>query len=160
MSINKVLYGTNVLVDLTTDTVTSDTLLKGYTAHDKSGNQITGTLEQSLGSSKNVQFYKGIGYARSTSYKVTDVTITVEKTGTYNISWIGFRQNTRGTSGSQLYINGSSYGSANTSFASSYSQSNTLSNVSLNEGDVIEVRARSISTSYYMFVGGLILEEV
>ena len=61
MSINKVLYGTNVLVDLTTDTVTSDTLLKGYTAHDKSGNQITGTLEQSSGSSKNVQFYKGIG---------------------------------------------------------------------------------------------------
>lgn len=160
MSINKVLYGTNVLVDLTTDTVTSDTLLKGYTAHNKSGNQITGTLEQSSGSSKNVQFYKDIGYARYTSYASTGVTVTVDKTGTYNISWIGFRQNTIGTSGSRLYINGSSYGSANTSFTNSYKQSNSLSNVELSEGDVLEVRARSGSTSYYMFVGGLILEEV
>lgn len=31
---NKVIYGTTVLVDLTADTVTKDTLKKGATAHD------------------------------------------------------------------------------------------------------------------------------
>lgn len=41
---NKVVYGTTVLVDLTADTVTKDTLKKGATAHDASGEPITGTL--------------------------------------------------------------------------------------------------------------------
>lgn len=41
---NKVIYGTTVLVDLTADTVTKDTLKKGATAHDASGEPITGTL--------------------------------------------------------------------------------------------------------------------
>lgn len=43
MAVNKVVYGTTVLVDLTEDTVTADTLMQGYTAHDKSGALITGT---------------------------------------------------------------------------------------------------------------------
>ncbi len=42
---NKVIYGTTVLVDLTADTVTADQLVKGVTAHNKSGAQVTGTLE-------------------------------------------------------------------------------------------------------------------
>lgn len=41
--INKVIYGGNVLIDLTGDTVTADKLLSGFTAHDMSGAQITGT---------------------------------------------------------------------------------------------------------------------
>lgn len=44
-SVNKVIYGGNVLIDLTTDTVTADKLLKGTTAHDKAGDIITGTCE-------------------------------------------------------------------------------------------------------------------
>lgn len=43
MAVNKVVYGTTVLVDLTEDTVTPSTLMQGYTAHDKSGALITGT---------------------------------------------------------------------------------------------------------------------
>ena len=43
MAVNKVVYGTTVLVDLTGDTVTTDKLLKGATAHDASGEQVTGT---------------------------------------------------------------------------------------------------------------------
>lgn len=42
MAVNKVVYGTTVLVDLTGDTVTADKLMQGYTAHDKSGALITG----------------------------------------------------------------------------------------------------------------------
>lgn len=41
--INKVVYGNETLIDLTADTVTADKLAKGYTAHDKSGEIITGT---------------------------------------------------------------------------------------------------------------------
>lgn len=44
MGISKVEYGGNTLVDLTSDTVTSDTMLSGYTAHDKAGNVVTGTV--------------------------------------------------------------------------------------------------------------------
>lgn len=40
---NKVVYGGQTLIDLTTDTITPDKLLTGYTAHDKSGDSITGT---------------------------------------------------------------------------------------------------------------------
>lgn len=42
MAINKVQYGTRVLLDLTSDTVTSASLLSGMTAHDASGASITG----------------------------------------------------------------------------------------------------------------------
>lgn len=44
MGVSKVEYGGNTLVDLTSDTVTSDTMLSGYTAHDKAGNVVTGTV--------------------------------------------------------------------------------------------------------------------
>lgn len=46
MAINKVVYGTTVLVDLTSDTVDSAHLAKGRTAHDAGGNLIVGDLEQ------------------------------------------------------------------------------------------------------------------
>lgn len=49
MAVNKVVYGTTVLVDLTEDTVTVDKLAKGITAHDKTGAKITGTLESGGG---------------------------------------------------------------------------------------------------------------
>lgn len=42
--INKVEYGNDTLIDLTSDTVTEDTLVEGYTAHTRSGATITGTL--------------------------------------------------------------------------------------------------------------------
>lgn len=41
--VNKVVYGSTVLIDLTADTVTADKILTSYTAHDQAGNQITGT---------------------------------------------------------------------------------------------------------------------
>ena len=44
MEKNKIIYGGNVLLDLTNDTVSSDILGYGITAHDKSGRIITGDL--------------------------------------------------------------------------------------------------------------------
>ena len=51
MAVNKVVYGTTVLVDLTGDTVTADKLLKGATAHDAAGEPITGTMESGIDTS-------------------------------------------------------------------------------------------------------------
>lgn len=43
MAINKVIYGGDVLIDLTGDTITAADLKYGVTAHDNSGAQITGS---------------------------------------------------------------------------------------------------------------------
>lgn len=45
MAINKVVFGNNTLIDLTSDTIGADKLLKGFTAHDASGASIVGTYE-------------------------------------------------------------------------------------------------------------------
>ena len=50
MGINKVFYGTNLLIDLTEDTVTAENLLEGYTAHGADGELITGTASTSSSS--------------------------------------------------------------------------------------------------------------
>ena len=42
-NINKVIFGGNILIDLTADTVTANKILTGYTAHDHTGATITGT---------------------------------------------------------------------------------------------------------------------
>lgn len=50
MANNKVVLSNGtVLMDLTSDTVTADKLLKGYTAHDCHGNKITGTASTGSG---------------------------------------------------------------------------------------------------------------
>lgn len=43
MAINKVSYGNNTLIDLTSDTVTADKVLQGYTGHDASGSAFVGS---------------------------------------------------------------------------------------------------------------------
>lgn len=45
MAYNKVVYGEQTLIDLTNDTVDAEHLLSGKTAHDKSGEVITGTCD-------------------------------------------------------------------------------------------------------------------
>lgn len=45
MARSKVIYGDEVLIDLTSDTITKDKLKKGYTAHGADGELITGTCE-------------------------------------------------------------------------------------------------------------------
>lgn len=44
MAINKVVYGSNTLIDLTSDTVASNNLLTGYTAHGADGNTVNGAV--------------------------------------------------------------------------------------------------------------------
>lgn len=60
MAINKVEYGNETLIDLTSDTVTKETLIKGETAHTASGEKIYGEfdpdvyLKKSGGDAKDV----------------------------------------------------------------------------------------------------------
>ena len=54
MAINKVVYGTTTLLDLTSDTVSAAHLETGYTAHDANGEVIVGTLNPG-GASPSVQ---------------------------------------------------------------------------------------------------------
>lgn len=71
MPINKVEYGNTTLIDLTSDTVSEDTLLKGYTAHDKSGNVITGTYTNQI----DPYEYDYIpGYVNGTTWKYENST--------------------------------------------------------------------------------------
>lgn len=43
LAINKVVYGNDVLMDLTSDTVEEQYLMQGYTAHKSDGSAISGT---------------------------------------------------------------------------------------------------------------------
>ena len=45
MAVNKVVYGTTVLVDLTEDTVNASDLAEGITAHGANGELVTGTIK-------------------------------------------------------------------------------------------------------------------
>ena len=60
-SINKVIFGSDTLIDLTEDTVSPETLGNGVTAHDKSGASIVGTMESggslTPATKKEVNFY-------------------------------------------------------------------------------------------------------
>lgn len=47
MAVNKVTLNGNVLIDVSGDSVTTDKMIKGVTAHDASGAQITGSLDYS-----------------------------------------------------------------------------------------------------------------
>lgn len=121
---------------------------------------VTGTYQGGgSGSSKNTQVASGANRVAASTYTaVSGQSLTVAKTGTYDVYWTGYRSSTSGTNGSRLYIDGSAYGSAQTTFSNN-AQAVHLSNVSLTQGQTIEVRARSRSTSYYMYVGNLTIVE-
>lgn len=57
MAYNKVVYGTNTLIDLTADTVTAGGLAMGSTAHSAAGEGITGTLKRAYSFAKTDGYY-------------------------------------------------------------------------------------------------------
>lgn len=57
MNYNKIVYGSRTLIDLTEDTVSSEKLLKGYTAHDKTGSLIVGTAPEYVMIDQNLYEY-------------------------------------------------------------------------------------------------------
>ena len=62
MGINKVVVNDVVKLDLTADTVSPSTLALGITAHDKSGELITGTMESGGINEEDLKFSGGLSY--------------------------------------------------------------------------------------------------
>ena len=67
--VNKVIINNVVKIDLTSDTVTAAKLLKGYTAHDKTGKKITGTFDMDEYLSTNFRgLYRGKSLGTGTTF--------------------------------------------------------------------------------------------
>ena len=90
---NQVIVNGETILDLRSDTVTPETLQKGYTAHDKSGTKITGTLEASSLQSKSVT-YTSNGTNTITpddGYDgLSSVDVTVNVSGEYNLKKVTY----------------------------------------------------------------------
>lgn len=119
---------------------------------------VTGTYTGGGGSSKNAQTAQST--SRSTSSTYTEViSLTCTKAGTYNVYWSTFRSSTSGTWGSQLYLNDSAYGTAQTGSWSNHIQNIHLSNVTITANADVSVRVRTRGNSYYGYVGTLTIIE-
>lgn len=157
----------------TTDqTIASNTYLTGAQTIKGDANLLAGNIKKDVvifnttgtyeggGGGMNKQIYFGSDYVAANTYTATDVKLKVAVTGTYKISWCGWRNTTSGTSGSQLYKNGTAVGTANTSFTvTNYGQVVTLTGISLAANDEIVVRARARSAQYQMHVANLCIEQ-
>lgn len=114
MAVNKVVYntenGAETLIDLTSDSVTPETLAKGATAHDASGNVIEGEMptdnvrygQQTLTEAQKAQARANIDAAKVD--KVEDVTL-VENA--YDASTAKFNVRLAGDAGTEATYNGS-----------------------------------------------------
>lgn len=61
MAVNKVVFGAVSVIDISDSTVTADTLAKGATAYDKSGEKIVGKMESGSAEVANVKISRGSG---------------------------------------------------------------------------------------------------
>ena len=136
--------------------VSASELVSGNKAITANGSNIdvtdyaTVSVNVSGGSSMNVQVAQSTSRATSSTY-TSVCSLTCSTAGTYDVYWDCFRSTTGGTSGSQLYIGGNSYGSANTTF-SNHVQTNHLQSVSLSLNQKIRVYGRnSRNSSYYIY---------
>ena len=123
----------------------------------KSGATIFGVTGSYTGGGSSIYVYQGVDEVASSSYVATDLSVKVTTAGTYKCSWMGVRNTTSGTSGSQLYVNGTAEGTAHTAFTRNYYQycEETLA---LAANDTVTVYARSRNASYYLIVANLIVK--
>lgn len=83
--------------------------------------------------------------------------LTCSTAGTYDVYWTCARSSTSGTWGSQLYINGTAYGTENTTF-SNHVQTNKLTGVTIPANATVAVHGRSRS-GYYIYVPQLTIKQ-
>ena len=161
-------------------TISSGTYLTGTQTISGDANLVAGNIKSGTtifgvtgsytggGSSKNAQIWSGVGTVQSSTYTAVanpnsqaTMTITVAKTGTYDVYWCGYRNSTSGTWGSRLYINNSGYGSNITTFDQYMTSVQVvhLSGVALTADDVLTVRARSRGSSYTFYIYDLVIIE-
>lgn len=81
MEKNKVIYGGQVLIDLTGDTITPSDLAYGVTAHDKSGEIITGTSTKDSDTSADTAAVAEILYGKTAHARGAQLTGTMPNNG-------------------------------------------------------------------------------
>ncbi len=79
--INKVIYGGNTLIDLTSDTATADKVLSSYTFHDKSGAPVTGTCAYDSDTSDDTAVVAEILSGKTAHARGTQLTGTMPNRG-------------------------------------------------------------------------------
>lgn len=143
--------------------LTADNIKNGTTVTISNGTSnlwsVTGTY--SGGSSKNTQVVQGTTRTTSSTLTAIGAEMTVSKTGTYDVYWSAFRSSTSSsyTYGTQLYVDGTAYGTQNTTW-SNHVQNNHLTGVSLTANQKIRVYGRnSRGSSYYIYAPTLVIVE-
>lgn len=152
--------GTARFDDASVTTATAADVASGKTFLASDGTITTGTASGG-GSSKNTQVVQGTTRTTSSTLTAIGAEMTVSKTGTYAVYWSAFRSSTSSsyTYGTQLYIDGTAYGTQNTTW-SNHVQNNHLTGVSLTSGDKIRVYGRnSRGSSYYIYAPTLVIVE-
>lgn len=152
--------GTARFDDASVTTATASDVASGKIFLASDGTITTGTASGG-GSSKNTQVVQGTTRTTSSTLTAIGAEMTASKTGTYDVYWSAFRSSTSSsyTYGTQLYIDGTAYGTQNTTW-SNHVQNNHLTGVSLTSGDKIRVYGRnSRGSSYYIYAPTLVIVE-
>lgn len=143
----------NITIPAVTQTnLTADNIKSGTTVTISNGQSnlwsVTGTYSGGGGSSMNTQTVQSTSRRSNTSLG-SITSLTCSKAGTYDIYWTCTRSNTSQTWGSQLYINGSAYGTENRTWTNNV-QNNKLTGVTLSANQTVAVYGRSRS-NYYIY---------
>lgn len=109
---------------------------------------ITVNVSGGGGSTMNVQTEQSTTRRNNTALGSV-VSLTCEVAGTYDVYWTCARSSTSGTWGSQLYINGTAYGTENATFTNNV-QNNHLTGVQIPANATVAVYGRSRS-GYYIY---------
>lgn len=147
-------------------TVSASELVSGSETKTENGtydvtNLASLVVNVSSGTSKNTQVVQGTTRTTSSTLTAIGAEMTVSKTGTYDIYWSAFRSSTSSsyTYATQLYIDGTAYGSENATW-SNHCQNNHLTSVSLTANQKLRVRGReSRNSSYYIYAPTLVIVE-
>lgn len=149
--------GTATFTDVTDTTATASDVSNTKYFYTSAGVRTQGTSSGG-GSSMNCQVAQST--TRSTSSSYTEViTLSCSVSGTYDVYWSTFRSSTSGTWGSQLYLNDTAYGSAQTGSWSNHIQNIHLTGVQIDADEEVAVRVRSRGNSYYGYVGTLTIKQ-
>lgn len=115
----------------------------------------TSASSSGSGSSKNTQVAQSTSRISSTTMSaISNMSITVAETGTYDIYYSAFRSSTSDTWSTQIYIAGSAYGSAQSTW-SNHIQNVHLTNVSLTKNQTVQLYGIARGSNYYLYGGTL-----
>lgn len=127
-----------------TETITADNGYDGLSS-------VSITVNAATGTSKNAQAHESTTRATSSTYTSVN-SFTCTKAGKYTVYYSCMRSSTGGTNGSQLYINGTAYGTADTANWSNHVQNKTITGVTIGANQTVAVYARSRGSNYYAYV--------